>query len=123
MKVNTNEYPSEVLYKCFYWYGANFDVTIEPMGESCTQITLKHKHESLSDDDIEKLISKIKRDIIDFKLRQIVTNETKTVRELLIAKAFAYYGLDDNPLTNVSDPVGFNPSIVNPHDPTRASDN
>ena len=52
-----------------------------------------------------------KRDLIDFKLRDIVTKETQTIRELITAKAFAYFDLDDNPATEISDPVGFNPSI------------
>lgn len=50
--------------------------------------------------------------MIDFKLRDIVSKETKTIRELIIAKAFAYYEEDQSPDTEISDPVGFNPENI-----------
>jgi His-Xaa-Ser system protein HxsD len=62
--------------------------------------------------DLESIHQKIKRDLNDFKLRDIVTKETKIIRELIIAKAFAYYDLENDPETEVSDPVGFNPKEI-----------
>jgi His-Xaa-Ser system protein HxsD len=102
-------YNEDVLHKCFYWYGANFIVEIENHSKEYFSICLQTKNESENWNDI---VEKIKGDLIDFKLRDIVTKETKTIRELLIAKAFAYYGLDENPTTEVSDPVGFNPDEI-----------
>lgn len=62
--------------------------------------------------EVNLICNKVKRDLLDFKLRDIVTKETKVVRELLVAKAFAYYGLEDNPNSEVSDPVGFDPKDI-----------
>lgn len=59
----------------------------------------------------DQLISRIKQDLIDFRLREIVSRETATIRELLIAKAFAHYE-DIEPVTAISDPVGFDPSEI-----------
>lgn len=101
-------YNVETLYKCFYWYGEMYDVDISEENLSYKiRIMTKNKEEQLRE--IPSLLSKIKRDLIDFKLRDIVSKETKTIRELIVAKAFAYYDLNENPQTEISDPIGFNP--------------
>lgn len=99
-------YNEDVLYKCFYWYGGSFSVDIANHSERFFLVTLKSASDT---QDWKATIDRIKKDLIDFKLRDIVTKETKTVRELIIAKAFAYYGLNDDPTTEISDPVGFSP--------------
>ncbi len=102
-------YNEEVLYKCFYWYGAKFNVEIGINSSHFFEVRLQPRAES---EDLRSTLEKVKRDLIDFKLRDIVTKETKTIRELIVAKAFAYYGLDDNPTTEISDPVGFEPDGI-----------
>ena len=102
-------YCSDVLYKCFYWYGADFGVDISNYSDKLFLVRMK-SHSATQD--WNKLIDKIKHDLVDFKLRDIVTKETKTIRELLVAKAFAYYGLKSDPSTEISDPVGFNPKSM-----------
>lgn len=102
-------YSADVVYKCFYWYGDNFNIDIQSYSSTQFLVTVIPKNEQ---EDLKSLIEKIQKDLIDFKLRDIVTKETKTIRELIIAKAFAYYGIDDNPITNVSDPVGFEPNAI-----------
>jgi His-Xaa-Ser system protein HxsD len=96
-------YNDDVLHKCFYWYSGDFNVDISNSSETLSLVQLQSKAET---QDWSKIIEKIKRDLIDFKLRDIVTKETKSIRELIIAKAFAYYGLNDEPITEISDPVG-----------------
>lgn len=105
--INENLYNEKVIYKCFYWYGADYSVDIERKDNSF-KITISSKSDIKIDHDY--LTSKIKQDLIDFKLRDIVTNETKNIRELLTAKAFAHFQTDEDPLTEISDPVGFDPA-------------
>jgi hypothetical protein len=62
----------------------------------------------LSSDELENLLLKVERDLVDFNLRDIVTKETQNVRDLLIAKAFSNGEFDELPPGEVSDPVGFN---------------
>ena len=57
-------------------------------------------------------IEKIKQDLLDFKLRDIINKETRIIRELLIAKAFANYDDEEDPTTDISDPVGFSPKSI-----------
>lgn len=101
-------YSSEVLSKCFYWYSRSFDVNVLEVGAGNLRVDLKSKDGILPGEDI---VSKIKQDLIDFRLRDILTKETATIRELLIAKAFSNYDASA-PETEVSDPVGFNPELI-----------
>jgi hypothetical protein len=66
----------------------------------------------LSSDELENLLLKVERDLVDFNLRDIVTKETQNVRDLLIAKAFSNGEFDELPPGEVSDPVGFNPNEI-----------
>ncbi|QNF31380.1 His-Xaa-Ser system protein HxsD (plasmid) [Adhaeribacter swui] len=109
LEVNKEIYTLDTLYKCFYWYGANFEVNIINYSAEAFQVILKPMHVAM---DFEEVVTKVKRDLVDFKLRDIVTKETQSIRELVIAKAFAYYEVDDTPQSELSDPVGFNPQSI-----------
>jgi len=100
-------YSEDILYKCFYWYGNDFTVNIV---DKVDKFEVSIKFNDQKEIDFQKLTQRIKQDLIDFKLRDIVTKETKNIRELIVAKAFAYYQIEENPTTEISDPVGFNPN-------------
>jgi His-Xaa-Ser system protein HxsD len=102
-------YNVDTVHKCFYWYSNLYFVEIEFVDSITTKVLLTPKNEDIID--FHSLSGKIRNDMIDFKLRDIVTKETMNVRDLLIAKAFAYYETENNPTTDVSDPVGFNPNF------------
>jgi His-Xaa-Ser system protein HxsD len=72
-------------------------VTIKPMTDNL-----------LPKEQLEELLQKLERDLIDFNLRDIVTKETKNIRDLLTAKAFSNGEFDELPPGEISDPVGFN---------------
>lgn len=100
-------YSESVVFKCFYWYGDRYRVTIErdPLG---FQVSLAPREGSLSDSLRSYLVDKIQTDLIDFKTREIVVRETQAIRQILLAKAFASAGAFDSPPPgNASDPVGF----------------
>nr|WP_315200643.1 His-Xaa-Ser system protein HxsD [uncultured Flavobacterium sp.] len=104
--LNEGQYNEDILYKCFYWYAADYNVNIKKEN-TLYQISISNK---TGEDINETLLKKIQQDLIDFKLRDIVTKETKNIRELLTAKAFAHFQTDNDPDTEISDPVGFNPN-------------
>ena len=111
LNIDKGLYSSDVLHKCFYWYGNRFIIDINVLNDKYFEIVLT-KTESI-EENWDLLTAKIKRDLVDFKLRDIVTKETQNVRDLIIAKAFAYYDIEtENKITEVSDPVGFNPSEI-----------
>ncbi len=101
-------YSEEVVYKCFYWYGNAYTIDISAT-EAAFEITIGENGDQAIQN-VPDLKERIKRDLIDFKLRHIVNGETKTIRELIVAKAFAHYDTSEDPRTEISDPVGFTPS-------------
>jgi His-Xaa-Ser system protein HxsD len=109
--VDSSIYNIDVLHKCFYWYGGMSNVDIKKE-KDCFLISLTPKSDQGIEQDVNAISEKIRRDLIDFKLRDIVTKETQSIRELIVAKAFAYYGLDEDPSSDVSDPVGFVPETI-----------
>lgn len=108
-RVDSSLFPEAVLFKCFYWYGDRFTVDIDrdPDGERI-RVSLTALG---SPPDWPTIEARIRRDLVDFRTRQLVADETRPIRELIAAKAFA--AIDPLPLEppgSVSDPVGFDPS-------------
>ncbi|SFO54897.1 His-Xaa-Ser system protein HxsD [Chitinophaga sp. YR627] len=108
--VDESIYPEKVLLKCLYWYSDTWQLEIDRVHQGRLQITIHAKDDAIVA--WEPVSARLKRDLIDFKLRQIVADETRTIRELIVAKAFAYYEPEETPLSIVSDPVGFDPTSV-----------
>lgn len=110
-KLNVLNYSEAVIFKCMYWYLAEFNVSIIHENDyHLVSLSLKNKEEF----DEEELIIRIKNDLIDFKLREIVNTETSNLRELITAKAFANYDFDifEKNDKSISDPVGFDPNEI-----------
>lgn len=107
--VHTALYSKDSIFKCLYWYGDKFHTNVSFADSNTYRISIKPISTiELSREEQENLLLKLERDLVDFNLRDIVTKETKNVRDLLIAKAFSNGEFDELPLGDVSDPVGFN---------------
>ncbi len=106
---DTSLYSKDSIFKCLYWYGDKFHTNVSFADSGTYRVSLKPiSTNQLSNLELELLLQKLERDLVDFNLRDIVTKETQNVRDLLIAKAFSNGEFDEMPLGNVSDPVGFN---------------
>jgi His-Xaa-Ser system protein HxsD len=104
----TSLYTKNSVFKCLYWYGDKFHTSVGFADENTYKITIRPKSDiSFESEDFELYLLKLQRDLVDFNLRDIVTNETKTIRELVIAKAFSNGEFDEDPVGEISDPVGF----------------
>jgi His-Xaa-Ser system protein HxsD len=104
-------YNEAVVFKCFYWYGAEYEVVIDRArnGQSLS-VALSPRAGTITGDQAESLISRVRRDLVDFKTRDIVACETQSIRELLVAKAFAHADeFDEPPLGSVADLGGVEP--------------
>jgi His-Xaa-Ser system protein HxsD len=100
-------FTKEAVFKCLYWYGDRFHVTVSQV-EVFFQIELTPQNgQEWQMTELEMYRQKLERDLIDFNLRDIVTKETRNVRDLLIAKAFSNGEFDEVPPGSISDPVGF----------------
>ncbi len=104
LHIDKNIYNIAVLHKCFYWYTNKFEIDIEEQGTYYT-VSLS-KIPDLTD--IQALISDIRKNLIDFKTRDLVAKETADIKALLIAKAFANEeDFDEFPPGDLNDPLGF----------------
>lgn len=113
IKVDKNIYSQDVLYKCLYWYTGKHIISVESFNDQYYSISIKLSNGlNITEENAKQLNEQILRDLIDFKLRDIITKETQTVRELIVAKAFANFEIDTQHNFSISDPVGFNPNNV-----------
>jgi His-Xaa-Ser system protein HxsD len=102
-------YSKDSIFKCLYWYGDKFHTNVSFANNNTYKVSIKPMADNLiSSEEADKLLQKLERDLIDFNLRDIVTKETKNIRDLLIAKAFSNGEFDEIPPGELSDPVGFN---------------
>ena len=105
--VDAQTFSEATLHKCFYWYTRDYQVTIQPGADHHTQVQLVAKDQVVVDP--ATLQHQVHNDLLDFRLRELIAEETRPIRELLVAKAFAHYA-PPQPLTApISDPVGFHP--------------
>jgi len=106
---DTSLYSKDSVFKCLYWYGDKYHTNVSFVDSNTYKISLKPMSDNpMSGEQAEKLLQKLERDLIDFNLRDIVTKETKNIRDLLTAKAFSNGEFDELPPGELSDPVGFN---------------
>jgi His-Xaa-Ser system protein HxsD len=107
--LNSALYSKDAVFKCLYWYTDKYRINIETTSEgNFFRISLKLNSSNTIDANLEDVLLKLERDLLDFNLRDIVTKETKNIRDILIAKAFSHGEFDELPPGEISDPVGFN---------------
>lgn len=96
--LDSSVYSRDALMKCLYWYANRFDISIEKNKEQYFEVVLEPLPTfAAKDEEIEKMFIKLKQDVVDFNLRDIVAKETQNVRELLIAKAFSNFDTEELP--------------------------
>jgi His-Xaa-Ser system protein HxsD len=111
--LNVSLYSKDAIFKCLYWYTDRFNISISFLDKETYRISLSPlSNKQLTEDEAIPILEKLGKDFIDFNLRDIVTKETQTIRELLTAKAFSTGEFDELPPGEVSDPVGFNIDII-----------
>jgi His-Xaa-Ser system protein HxsD len=110
VSVDGTLFSSKTVFKCTYWYGDKFHINVESENGQRHTITLRPMADAaISEADLPWYLQKFERDLVDFHLREIVSNETYSIRELLVAKAFSNGEYDEVPPGEISDPVGFMP--------------
>jgi His-Xaa-Ser system protein HxsD len=97
-------YSKNAIIKCIYWYSNGFSTNVE-LKDSNYNIELIPFNE-LTEAELEETKNKLKRDLLDYNLREIVKSETTTIRELIIAKAFSNGEFDEEPKGDLMDPLG-----------------
>lgn len=91
--LDTRLFSREGIFKCIYWYATSYIFEVELEREYFKIILRPKSGVWLSEE--ETLYKKIKQDLFDFQLREIITKQTTNIRDLLIAKAFANGAFDE----------------------------
>lgn len=108
--LNQNFYSVDAIFKCIYWYGDKYNVMLDTNSDLPNKIQVKfHSKDNskpIKDVDIEKIINDFINKINDFQLRDIITKETKNIRDLLVAKAFSNGEFDEEPPGEFADFLG-----------------
>ena len=86
-------YSKEATLNCLYWKLNELNIRFSIYSEREFQVSIDLKNLSLHQK--ENLKDTFSNDLLDYELREIVHRETKSIRELIIAKAFANGALDD----------------------------
>jgi His-Xaa-Ser system protein HxsD len=105
--VDTNIYPLEVVFRTCYGFTDKCYLFLSTT-DSPTTINVRFKQKSESGG-IETVAGEFSNELISQKVRRDVANETKAIRELIVAQAFAEADLIDRSECNASyidDPRG-----------------
>lgn len=88
ISVDLNVYNETVITKVLYGWSNDYQISWQNK-EMSAEIRFQTQDGKFSNSEIEQVKSKLSKDFIDFKTRDIVYRETKAIRELLLVKAFA----------------------------------
>ena len=91
IEVDESVFSLDVVTKAVYWLSGRYKVDLrrEP-ARGAIVVRVAHSERPLSAQEQGDVESRLRRDLVDFRTRAIIDHETRTLRELLVAKAFAY---------------------------------
>jgi His-Xaa-Ser system protein HxsD len=88
IKIDRQIYSDAVISKAIYWHTANFMID-RIINDNTETITFQSKINNFPENEYDNVLAKFNQDLNDYKLRQIISEETKDVRTILYVKAFA----------------------------------
>jgi His-Xaa-Ser system protein HxsD len=88
IEIDRQIYDDAVISKAIYWHTADFVIT-RKVNANAETITFQTKKNELSEFEKENALQKFNQDLNDYKLRQIIEQETNDIRTILYVKAFA----------------------------------
>ncbi len=90
INVDNKLFSENIIFKVVYWYSGDYEVNLIKK-DFAIQIEFT-KTEGVFIPEEEKTLKKeVLSKLIDFKTREIVINETKSIRDLIILKAFFHF--------------------------------
>lgn len=91
MEVDENVFSIDVITKAVYWLSGKYMIDVRRALDNRTiEVRITGADRKLSNEEQREVEARLRRDLVDFRTRAIVDQETRTLRELLVAKAFAY---------------------------------
>jgi His-Xaa-Ser system protein HxsD len=87
-KIDSEIFNDRVITKCLYWLSENY-ILYQEISNKLFLIKFEMKVGTFAKDSIDELKSLLNQSLVDFKTRDIINQETKSIREILLIKAFA----------------------------------
>jgi His-Xaa-Ser system protein HxsD len=88
IEIDRQIYNDTIISKAVYWHTTNFIVDRIVNGSTET-IMFQAKANNFPKNECKNVLTKFNQDLNDYKLRQIIEQETKDIRTILYVKAFA----------------------------------
>lgn len=80
-------YSDEAILKTAYWFSDRFYIYLDPLPDNRLLVELRLK--GANSLDLAQAVGEFSNSLLDFRLRQVVIQETGPIREALVAKAFS----------------------------------
>lgn len=87
--VDTSIYDESVIDKVLYWWAGDYVITRQNKVGSIVQTILFSAPTPISTEAFNRIRQKLSADFIDYKNRAVIAAETRDLRNILYAKAFA----------------------------------
>lgn len=86
IKIDRRIYSDSVISKAIYWLSGDFIIVRSLLDDDIEQLSITANSDFIDEIAVEK---KLMQTLNDFKLRQIIADETNDIKTILYAKAFA----------------------------------
>lgn len=86
IKIDRRIYNDSVISKAVYWFSGDFIIVRNILDDNTEMLTISSGDQTINETSLE---TKLMQTLNDFKLRQIVADETRDIKTILYAKAFA----------------------------------
>ena len=88
LSIDTGVYSDSVISKAVYWLSSDYYI-YQLYNNGIQEVVLEKKDSAISFDEFTSIKHKLNQYLIDFKVREIVVQETKNIRDILYVKAFS----------------------------------
>lgn len=103
LSIDQNIYSRKAVMRASHWHTGELWISISRSDADRLDVSIKPKNDSV---DIDRAIAEFQNSLLDAQLRIEIADETATVRDLIVAKAFAEGDiLEDAPVNDWKDPV------------------
>lgn len=86
IEIDRRIYSDSVISKAIYWLSGDYIIVRQLIDDNTELLTVSIDDSSISE---ESLKIRLMQTLNDFKLRQIIADETRDIKTILYAKAFA----------------------------------
>ena len=89
LNVDKSIYDESVIDKVLYWWAGDYVITRRNTPGTSVQTIIVSASNPITQEAFDRMRKKLSADFVDYKNRALITSETRDLRNILYAKAFA----------------------------------